>query len=1251
MKRWIGLFVVGVVGALVCWASVAGAWPNDPEADPKADPPNDPGYIQFNDEGQVTGGQWNLWSFVPEIWQQTTNFREAEIALGTGMHADRAWQRTTGRTEVVIAVLDSGVRWGRPDLINQFYINAGELDAHRPAVPDDYEGDPFDVNGDGVFNIKDYSHFFPDAETARLDGAPGNQNGRLDPQDLIRHFSDGTDDDNNGYIDDISGWDFFWNDNDPHDDTDFGHGDGEAHDSAAEGDNGIGDLGVCPGCRVLMCRAGDSFVVDANDFAGAVTFAVDSGASVIQEALGSINNTTFSQEAIEYAYQNNVVVIASAADELSFHHNFPGTNNHTVYVHAVVHDEGNRDDSTTFLNYNNCTNHGGQLLLSTPGGGCSSEATGKTAGHAGIMYSAALDAALDPPITAEEIRGVMIMSSDDIDVPESRQGGREGMPCTEADADEVCGRDGLFRCFLPSQNRENPGAPPVGECFNTKFPSGPGWDFHFGYGRNNVRKSVDMILDGRIPPEVDIAHPLWFETVDPAKTPTVEIQGRVGARVDGQPARYAEYNYEVEFALGADPKGGWTLIDQGTTESLDGTIATFDLTSLPDGFDYTNPPTEAHEDAVTLRVRVTAMAVGGVVESEFRKTIFVHTDDSLMEGYPMFVGASGESSPKFYDIDADGKDELIYITSDGTLNVFNEDTSQVPGFPLNLGRKLGYDDDRPGSHRNACAFREDKTGCKAQRYTISPDIYETLIGSPAIGDVDKDGDPEIVVSTFDGRLYVYHHDGSMADGFPVSTDYERSADARSPDPQVGKRNTMDHGFFSSPVLYDLDGDGDLEIINAAMDQHLYVWDHDGSTHEGFPVLCRDVEDGNRGFRIVVSPAIGDLDLDGEPEMVLGTNEYYDESVSRMYIVRAKGNADPEGPFELGGPIYNFGLVGEVLPMVGEGSPSNPAIADVDFDGRPEFAIEAIAGLPIMYQLNPEESPFELKKISRADNITFGPGSNSLDSPAYPLVNNGSFGKVDPSGDIAYVKGTAGFNFAFAFAEGGTRLVFDHHVSAWNMNPASQVNGAQPFIEGFPQVVEDWQFFMNPALVDLTGDGLSEIVVGTGGYLLRAMDYTGAEAPGFPKHTGGWIIPSPAVGDIDGDGTFEIASATRNGNLYIWKTGAPTTNRLDWQNFGHDSANTSNYHTPLFDYRGGANNGNNGANNGENNGNNGGNNGNNGGNNGNNGGNNGANNGEPPAASTDDDGGCCRVAPASPTSAPVVMVVLGLIGLLVLRRRS
>ncbi|MDP6946862.1 MAG: S8 family serine peptidase, partial [Myxococcota bacterium] len=389
--------------------------------------------------------------------------------------------------------------------------NRGELGNCLPFWGLDAQPGPdvFDVDGSGWLDIRDY--YATQGQEAALAEWDENDNGILDPQDLIIKCSNGQDDDDNGYVDDISGWDFFADDNDAYDDNRFGHGNGEAKDSVGEGNNGIGDIGVCPDCTALMVRAADSFVADANEFGHSVIFAVDSGASVIQEALGTVNNTPLSQLAMDYAYMNNAVVIASAADELSYHHNFPGTNNHTVYVHAVVYDAVSADQSTTFLNFNNCTNYGMQLLLSTPGGGCSSEAVGITAGHAGLIYSAGLKANLDPPLSAEELKQILTLNVDDINVN-------------------------------PDGSDE------------TKFVSAEGWDWHFGYGRNNARKTVDAVMEGRIPPEVDIIEPLWFEVLYPDKTPSVDITGRVNLRTDGRPARFDSVDWVAEYALGVAPK-------------------------------------------------------------------------------------------------------------------------------------------------------------------------------------------------------------------------------------------------------------------------------------------------------------------------------------------------------------------------------------------------------------------------------------------------------------------------------------------------------------------------------------------------------------------------------------------------------------------------------------------------------------------------------------------------------------------------
>ena len=73
---------------------------------------------------------------------------------------------------------------------------------------------------------------------------------------------------------------------------------------------------------------------------------------------------------------------------------------------------------------------------------------------------------------------------------------------------------------------------------------------------------------------------------------------------------------------------------------------------------------------------------------------------------------------------------------------------------------------------------------------------------------------------------------------------------------------------------------------------------------------------------------------------------------------------------------------------------------------------------------------------------------------------------------------------------------------------------------------------------------------------------GTQPEGWPKFTGGWVIAAPAVGDLDGDGTLEVAVATREGYLFVWNTTGRTDGRVDWASFHHDGRNTGNLNTPI-----------------------------------------------------------------------------------------
>ena len=104
--------------------------------------------------------------------------------------------------------------------------------------------------------------------------------------------------------------------------------------SSGEVNNG-GAWGVAPNAMFVPIKVSDSFVADGNDFGAGVAYALDRGVSVISEALGALNNTPLAQDAVEYACRSGVPMVLSAADEQSYHHNFPAVYTHGFWANSV----------------------------------------------------------------------------------------------------------------------------------------------------------------------------------------------------------------------------------------------------------------------------------------------------------------------------------------------------------------------------------------------------------------------------------------------------------------------------------------------------------------------------------------------------------------------------------------------------------------------------------------------------------------------------------------------------------------------------------------------------------------------------------------------------------------------------------------------------------------------------------------------------------------------------------------------------
>ena len=255
----------------------------------------------------------------------------------SGVSADRAWKYSTGDPSVEIAILDTGIRWNRGALRTKVALNEDELPTPQDSGGNDCSSD--DCDGDGAFNVDDY------ADDPRVDPADGNDeaDGSLDASDLIAVFSDGSDDDGNGFDDDIAGWDFFDDDNDPYDASSYSaasnHGSGRAEEAGARTNDGDGGTGVCPECQIVPMRIWDTFVADANNFGLAVAYAADNDIEVVEGATGGLFNSRFTRDAFRYAYEHGTFMAIVSSDLNTANHNIPTLYDEALQVQGTVADQ------------------------------------------------------------------------------------------------------------------------------------------------------------------------------------------------------------------------------------------------------------------------------------------------------------------------------------------------------------------------------------------------------------------------------------------------------------------------------------------------------------------------------------------------------------------------------------------------------------------------------------------------------------------------------------------------------------------------------------------------------------------------------------------------------------------------------------------------------------------------------------------------------------------------------------------------
>ncbi len=1088
------------------------------------DTPNDPSYDRAepdDPDGRTTTNlydeRFDLFGFASALSPlaryldptDPVRFGNAQIS---GFNAAGAWKLTRGRPDVVIAILDTGIRWDKTSLRRQVHLNTAEL-----PLPQDAGGQThasYDLDGDGAVTVDDY------ANDARVDKNAGVNaiEDLVDAQDLIRAFSDHTDADGNGYVDDIAGWDFFNDDNDAYDQSSYfaagNHGTGRTEEAVEQGNDGEGEIGVCPKCQFLPLRVWDTFVSDPNTFGLAVVYASDNGVAVIEGADGALAHSAFMEAASEYAYQKGLVQTFSGDDLNTGNHNFPAGYSHVMLIQGTVPDSvglgqdapeqaaalllnlpvGSQIPPLTYFRGANTTQFGGKSSISMEGA-TGSVNTGKASGAAALVISAARDAGVT--LTPDQTRIILEQTAEDITAPNTA---------------------GLL---LPD-------------------PAQPGWDSHFGWGRVNLGDAVSLATAGNLVPEAAIHTPDWYA---PLTGDTLHVTGLARAGTT--------FHWRLEWGAGQGPTS-WTVAHEGDASDTVTDFGDIDLAAVRDalatyGIPYdtggpvfsptsTNPFTG--EFAVRLVVTGEDLAIAGIDRRIFNAS----ADPTLRPGFPQRLGAGGEAPLRYADLDGDNVPELIVPAEDGVLRVLKKDGSALPGFPV-----------------------QTMMQSQAAAHPIAPGVAALSVATPAremlrgvvVADLDTDGFPELITAA-GIHVYVWSHRGTLRPGFPVSMDLDncRGEDQRQDD--IHRKC----GFLANPGVGHLEGDDKpLDIVLAGLDGHLYAFRGDGSAVPNFPVDLVDLTQETPMYAESVNdPAIGDLDGDGFDDVVIASNESYGgDSPNLGSILTSGGLAEAfvdvlataaggssrvyavsgaTGTFLPGWPIHLNGAIQDTLPLVGPGHSASL----VKVGGVQNIVTSTTGGMLAAYAVDGSV-------IRGMQQGVFGVASNAVDRTGQlNLFESASIGDLTGLGRPTVVKYGVSLLQVANLLLVGVNAPYNHLIGAYDAATGLP-------LPAYPTVTDDYQFLSASNVAKIAGGASSQILAGTGLGLVHAYDgITGQDVTGFPKITGGWIYAPP---EISQDG--RVAAITREGYLYEWDVGAPSC-QSEWPTFRHDPRSSGNYDT-------------------------------------------------------------------------------------------
>jgi len=271
--------------------------------------------------------------------------------------ANLAWDLVRGAGSVMVAVVDSGADLAHPDLAGIFYTNPREI------------------------------------------------------------ADNGLDDDGNGFVDDVSGWNFVYGTNRPQDD--LGHGTHVTGILAAQTNNGIGIAGIAGGVKVLPVKVLDSNNQGTWDsVARGIIYATDMGARAINLSLGGLTPSATIESAVQYAQSHGVMVIAAVGNGGASDPFYPAAYSGVVGVAA-----------TTNANVRwSLSNYGSYVDLAAPGSAIYSTywkagastyqfMNGTSMAAPAVTAVAALLWSVNPALTADAVAGILTSTGRDLGDP------------------------------------------------------------------------------------------------------------------------------------------------------------------------------------------------------------------------------------------------------------------------------------------------------------------------------------------------------------------------------------------------------------------------------------------------------------------------------------------------------------------------------------------------------------------------------------------------------------------------------------------------------------------------------------------------------------------------------------------------------------------------------------------------------------------------------------------------------------------